>query len=104
MQDEKRCESVARMVAMDCMMALNLDYANDFRTRDKIIVAISDRIDRTLNEIAERAFSDLDARSIIQQLASAPAELDDERLSYMTIQVDRDLIERAKKWLEGGSK
>ncbi len=42
------------------------------------------------------------AHDIIEQLASAPAELDDERLSYMTIQVDRDLIERAKKWLEGG--
>ena len=43
-----------------------------------------------------------EARSIIEQLASAGIELDDERLSYMTIQVDRDLIERAKKWLEGG--
>ena len=44
----------------------------------------------------------VEARLIIEQLASAGIELDDERLSYMTIQVDRDLVERAKKWLEGG--
>ncbi len=43
-----------------------------------------------------------EAHDIIEQLAAAGIELDDERLSYMTIQVDRDLIERAKKWLEGG--
>ncbi len=43
-----------------------------------------------------------DAYHIIEELASAGIELDDERLSYMTIQVDRDLVERAKKWLEGG--
>lgn len=42
------------------------------------------------------------AHDIIADIASAGIELDDERLSYMTIQVDRDLVERAKKWLEGG--
>lgn len=53
MHDESRCESVARMVAVDCMMALGLDHVNDFRTRDKIIVAISDRINRALSEVAD---------------------------------------------------
>jgi hypothetical protein len=53
MNDESRCESVARMVAVDCMMALGLDHINDFRTRDKIIVAISDRINRALSEVAD---------------------------------------------------
>lgn len=53
MHDESRCESVSRMVAVDCMMALGLDHINDFRTRDKIITAISDRINRALDEVAD---------------------------------------------------
>lgn len=48
MFDEYRCESVARMVAIDTMIALGLD-PHDFRTRDKIITGISERINGTLD-------------------------------------------------------
>lgn len=51
MSDPARCESVARMVAIDAMIALGLDQ-NDFRTRDKIIGGISDRVNGTLNSVA----------------------------------------------------
>jgi len=51
MHDEKRCESVSRMVAIDVMITLGLDPA-DFRTRDKIINGIHDRINRSLDEAA----------------------------------------------------
>ena len=54
MHDESRCESVARMVAIDCMVSLGLD-PNDFRTRDKIIVAISGRINQVLDEVFLKA-------------------------------------------------
>lgn len=53
MDDVKRCESVARMVAIDCMTALKLDAVNDFMTRDRIIAAISPRINSALSEVAD---------------------------------------------------
>ena len=53
MDNEERCESVARMIAIDCMMALGFDHVNDFRTRDKIIEKISPRVNRTLDQVEE---------------------------------------------------
>ena len=44
-------ESAARRVAVDCMFALGLD-PSDFKTRDKIITGISDRIDGMLNYLS----------------------------------------------------
>ena len=45
-------ESVARMIAMDCMIALKLDHVHDFRTRDNIIMAISPRLQKSLDQVA----------------------------------------------------
>jgi hypothetical protein len=70
------------------------DYVLDLEQKGIKIISVTEWV---TGEVVEQA------RFIIQQLATAPAELDDERLSYMTIQVDRDLIERAKRWLEGGA-
>jgi len=52
MADEERCESVARMVAIDAMIALGLD-PREFKTRDRVITAISDRINGTLDTVAK---------------------------------------------------
>lgn len=46
-----RCEPIARLVAIDAMLALGLD-PSDFRTRYKLIDAISDRINGTLDSVA----------------------------------------------------
>ena len=51
MASPDRCESVSRMVAIDAMIALGLDPA-DFRTRDKLILAINPRINGTLDFVA----------------------------------------------------
>ncbi len=47
--DENPAESASRLVAIDAMVALGLD-PNDFRTRDKIITGISDRINGMLDD------------------------------------------------------
>ena len=52
MDNEDRFESVARMIAIDCMAALGMDHVHDFRTRDKIIAAISPRVQRTLDDVS----------------------------------------------------
>lgn len=69
MHDQERFKSVARMVAIDCMIALGLDHINDFRTRDKIIIAISDRINLALDQATDgdvfrRAFESMAAQMI----------------------------------------
>ena len=51
MWDERQFESVARVIAIDCMVVLGMD-PSDFRTRDKVIVAISPRVQQALNEAA----------------------------------------------------
>lgn len=55
MHSEERTESVARMVAIDAMVALGLN-PNDFKTRDKIIGAISDRINATLDHVNDSIY------------------------------------------------
>ena len=52
MSDAKRWCSVSRMIAVDVMMAMNLD-PNDFRVRDKIINGINDRVNGTLDSISQ---------------------------------------------------
>ena len=44
--------SVSRMIAVDVMRALGLD-PSDFRTRDKIINGINDRVNGTLDSISK---------------------------------------------------
>ena len=67
MYNEERTESVSRMVAIDAMIALGLN-PEDFKTRDKIIVAISDRINGTLehvdNSIYRRAMESMAAQMV----------------------------------------
>ena len=43
-------ESVSRLIAIDAMKALDLD-PNDFRTRDKIINGINNRVNGTLDAV-----------------------------------------------------
>lgn len=50
MESSESSQSIARAIAVDVMRALGLDHINDFRTRDKIICAIGNRVDRTLDE------------------------------------------------------
>ena len=50
MSNDYLCESVSRMVAIDAMIALDLD-PNDFRIRDRIIKGICKRIDGTLDSV-----------------------------------------------------
>ena len=45
--------SIARVVAIDCMRALGYDSFNDFKTRDKIIMAISDNLNSILDRVAK---------------------------------------------------
>ena len=52
MSDAKQWCSVSRMIAIDVMMAMGLD-PNDFRTRDKIINGINDRVNGTLDSISQ---------------------------------------------------
>lgn len=52
MHDEDRCESFARMVAIDAMRALGMD-PSDFRKRDAVIEGISSRLKAALDEVAE---------------------------------------------------
>lgn len=47
-----RTESVARMVAIDAMIALKMD-PNDWRVRDEIISWISPRINATLDAVVD---------------------------------------------------
>lgn len=51
MSDADRCESVARMIAIDAMCAIGLD-PHDFKLRDKIISGIVTRVDGTLDFVA----------------------------------------------------
>lgn len=50
MTDDQQHISAARAVAVDVMRCLGMDE-NDFRTRDKIIFAIIDRIDGMLDHV-----------------------------------------------------
>ncbi len=49
MESSGNSQSIARVIAVDAMRALGLDYINDFKTRDKIIMAIVIRVDQTLD-------------------------------------------------------
>ena len=51
MHNPDRCESFARMVAIDAIRALGLD-ASDFRKRDAVITAISPRLQAALDEVS----------------------------------------------------
>lgn len=44
--------SVARAIAIDAMQAMGLDPA-EWRLRDRVIVAISERVNRTLDGVAD---------------------------------------------------
>jgi hypothetical protein len=48
MLDSEACISAERAIVVDAMTALGLD-PNDWRTRDKLIVAISPRVTGMLN-------------------------------------------------------
>jgi hypothetical protein len=50
MVDDQTCISAARAVAVDTMRALGMDEG-DWRTRDNIIMAISDRINGMLDHV-----------------------------------------------------
>lgn len=74
MQDAEHCISLARAVAVDCMNVLGLD-ANDFRIRDKIISAISARINQSMN-----------AAAIAHLRAAEPVAIVEDQLGFPVIE------------------
>lgn len=57
MANPDRCESVARMIAIDVMIGFGMDLS-DFRKRDQIICAISDRVNGTLDYVSNAAMTE----------------------------------------------
>lgn len=49
MMDNERCESAARHLAIRALVAMDLD-PNDFRLRDKVIMATADTLNRMLDD------------------------------------------------------
>jgi hypothetical protein len=52
MTKDDACVSVARMIAIDAMQAMGFDPA-EWRLRDRVIEAISERVNRTLDGVAD---------------------------------------------------
>lgn len=109
MQDEQRFISVARAIAVDAMLALKLDPASDFMTRDKIIAAISDRVQRTLDEVLAGGYRQsplptADAEHIKRALDKME-ENAERKIREMLAEVKRDSLEslRAKLIAESAS-
>jgi hypothetical protein len=57
MTDDQACISAARAVAVDAMRSLGMDEG-DWRTRDNIIMAISDRINGMLEYVRHNQLLD----------------------------------------------
>lgn len=93
MNDESRCESVARAIAVECMMALEMDHIDDFRTRDKIIVAISGRINRALDEVSGFG-SGSDPRRVLEtHCEQSPGVLTESREQKIEIEVEQHVLD-----------
>lgn len=60
-------ESLARSIAVDAMRAAGLNHSGDFKTRDAIISAISDKLDRVIRQAIEGSVYALACESMARQ-------------------------------------